>query len=147
MLIITAIVGAIATIVGFVYYSAAIIKYRQQTSQTIATISRSNNSTIQANVEYRLLICGLLTFVTMILIVICFISNVFALIFPSGNSFVSFGNAVWIYAHTLFCMLNPWTLAVFSNSSRQSLIAVIRRSVMTSSSSNIVHPIAPSLGS
>jgi len=147
MLIITAIVGAIATIICFVYYSAAIIKYRQHTSQTTPTISQSNNkhSTDQANTELRLLICGLLIFVTMIFIVICYISFVWSILFPPTNSFVLFGSAVWSYAHTLFCMLNPWTLAICSKSLRQSLMAVIRRLAMKLTSSNMVHEIVPPL--
>ena len=135
------------TIICFVYYSAAIIKYRQQTSKITSTISQSNNkhSTSQANVELRLLICGLVIFVTMIFIVICFISFVCGLLFPPTNSFVAFGLVAWNYAHTLFCMINPWTLVICSNSLRQSLMAVMRQSVMISTSSNMVHSIVPPL--
>jgi hypothetical protein len=138
MTYVSAIIAAIATVVGIIFYSLAIIKYRQQmkTITAVNTHNSNKNNSLQKNIEFSLLMSGLLTFVTMIAAVIVMIF----LLLPTWNlASLTVYNA-WTIVNTLFSMVSPWTLLVCSKHLRQSLFADIRKTLGLSSS-NIVHPI------
>jgi hypothetical protein len=135
---VSAIIAAIATVVGIIFYSLAIIKYRQQMKTTTAVNTHNSNksNSLQRNIELNLLMSGLLTFATMIAAVIVMI---FMLLYAWNVTDFSPYNT-WTIVNTLFSMVSPWTLLVCSKHLRQSLFADIRKTLGLSSS-NMVHPI------
>jgi len=135
MTYVSLIIAAIATVVGIICYSLAIIKYRQQ-MKTITAVNKHNSNSSQKNIELSLLMSALLTFVTMIaavIVMICLVLSSYDVTdFPVTDA--------WTIVNTLFSMVSPWTLLVCSKHLRQSLLADIRKKLGLSSS-NMVHPI------
>lgn len=105
---IVAVNGALSAAICIIFYSLAIYKYRQT-----AIAHNMSNDDENRNIEFRLMLTGLLTFVVMIFVVVLVIMQIVV------NTIVYL--YVWPYVHTMFCMLSPWMLLICSRTLRESM--------------------------
>jgi hypothetical protein len=116
----------ISIAIGLYCYSIAIFKYRQLQLQTSES-RQQTTTTASIAIEFRFLICGLSTFIAMILNVVCDILYLVVLLFED-NQYSPFAInlfTAWSYFIPLLCMLSPWTLLLCSKSVQQSLFGSI----------------------
>jgi hypothetical protein len=131
----------ISIAIGLYCYSIAIFKYRQLQSKTSRLFQQTTTTTISITTEFRLLMCGLSTFITMILNVICDI--LYLGIILGGNLYSPFAinvYTVWSYFLPLLCMLSPWTLLICSKNVQKSLFGGIWTKLKLLSPKNSVSP-------
>jgi hypothetical protein len=130
----------ISIAIGLYCYSIAIYKYRQLQLQT-SRLFQQTTTTASTTTEFRFLMCGLSTFIAMILNVVCDILDVGIILGGNFDSSLAINvYTAWSYLIPLLSILSPWTLLLCSKNVQQSLFGGILTKFKLHLPNNSVNP-------